>query len=230
LSNVYKSVEVVVDHEKYVMHDNAVKTIGSEGAASSSDGSAHETYTVDNSVQKKMIIHHARKTAEDIIEDAVERSNTMYRDGYSKGLDEGEKQYVGYLEQARQVLEQAHNEKEKIYKDYENEIISLSVEIAEKIIGSHLEENPALLHDIFISAVNKSIHETNGPVKVRMSIDNINNLMSGDELKHMKAEFHPDKSLRDDECIIETENGTADACIGNQINQVKKSFKLIDEE
>jgi len=220
LSNVYKSIEVVVDQELFKMNNEVAKLEISE----------NEAFTVDSNTQKNMIIHYARKTAEEIIEDATERSNVMYRDGYIKGLDEGERQYVAYLEQAKQIHEQAHEDKERIFKEYEKEILSLSVDIAEKIIGKHVKENSENLHDIFVTAVNKSIHETHGNVKVWMSVDIINNLMSSDKLKHMKAEFHPDQGLADFECIIETENGTTDAGIENQLEQIKKSFELTEKE
>lgn len=228
MSNIYKSVEVLVDNEAYVVGSGLSQSVEGNGESPVYETGAGTTaaYTVDDSVQKKMIIHHARKTADEIIEEAVGRSNEMYREGYLKGLDEGEKQYVGYIEQAMQVLEHAHAEKERMHLDYEKEILALSVSIAEKIIGRQVEEDPSVLHDIFINSTNRAIHENNGGVKVRMSVENISKLMSGDELRHMKAEFISDKSLSNADCIIETENGTADAGIESQLAQVSKSFNL----
>lgn len=230
MSNIYKKAEVLIGEENYVCCSEG-RVRDEANGADMYDGNdfSSATYTVDCNVQEKIIIRHARKTAREIIEEASECSNRMYKEGYIKGLEEGEKQYSAHLEKAKQVLEQTREEAKKMLECYEKQILELSLKIAEKIIYRKIEEDETVLNDMFLNAINKAIHENSDEIRIRMSAENISKMMSEKELERIKANFIPDKRMDSGACVIETENGTVDASIESRLDQLRVDFGLDDE-
>src|SRR3989339_1776917 len=70
--------------------------------------------------------------------EAAEIKDRAYQEGLDKGKSEGKSESAAKMAEALQTLNQAVIERKKIIKDAENEIMRLSIKIAEQIIKSEV--------------------------------------------------------------------------------------------
>ena len=170
-------------------------------------------------------------------------SEQAYEEGYQAGLEQGKNEgermalteYQALLHSAKEVLEQAFQDKEQILEESEAFLITLSIEISRKIIGQALELQPELTMNI--------VKETLGRIKERESVSihvhprdyeqvhgQRQQLVS---LVHEEAEVKvfPDHSIGEGGCIIRTSQGSLDARIDTQLKEIRHHLMdLIKDE
>lgn len=208
------------------------------------------------SAEEKLAIASARKTAEDIVNEAkaeaakiIEQAhqqgneiiqqyqqageqarNEGYQAGYQQGYTDGQaKLYQDIASELRKLdslAASAFSVKKEIISSSEEEILKLSVAIAEKIIRHELELNPEIVVNIIKSAINELKDREEVKIIVNPSFANL--LMNQSEelketvngLKNLK--ILEDKSIPADGVIIESGESRIDARLDSQISEIMR--------
>lgn len=174
------------------------------------------------------IILDAQKHADEILKFAEIKSQEIFekarQDGYQEGIKKAELEGNQIREKAIQVLQQVEAERKEILEHLRYEIISLSKEIAEKILDAQLELNP----DIIIKTALKAIKLVRDRERVIFYV-NSEELGTYIAYKHQleqvlsdRAEisFIADANIKKGGCMISTENGLVDATIDERWKEV----------
>ncbi len=150
-----------------------------------------------------------------------------YQAGFEEGKLEGQQiaqlEYQHLVDLAHEVLDQAHEDKGQIIAEAEPFLVSLSTEISKKLIG--LEINPEITLNI--------VKETIERVKERESVsvcvhprdyhyvqNQRQQLMAvADERAEVKV--YPDHTIGQGGCIIRTSQGSVDARLDTQLDEIR---------
>lgn len=153
-----------------------------------------------------------------------------YQDGYEFGRKEAEGrielEYSGLIEQAKNLLDQAFEQKENIISEAEPFLLELSTAIASQIIKQELTDYP----DKFVGLIKQHILR----IKER---EYVSVCVHPDDYEFMQSQraqlvavvngeteikINPDPSVSQKGCVIRTEFGSVDARIDIQIEEMKK--------
>lgn len=198
--------------------------------------------------QAKDIITEAKETAEQIkIEAQVEATKLAeaakeegHRQGYSIGYDEGYKkglaegmeqgnsQYETLIEEANKIKQKYLEDREKLYKVSEKNMLMLAIDIAKQIIGDALEKDDKAYMELAYKAL-KMVH---GQKKILLKVNSKDLpyiLKNKDELlSRLKGiddiQIVEDEYLDRGSCIIDTGNGVIDASVKSQIEKIESAL------
>lgn len=170
---------------------------------------------------KDEIINEAENQAELIKENA-------YQEGFKAGFREG-------LNQAQVIIDDAHDIKNflesrnnLIYSEAEQEILSMVLTIARKVIGEEIKQNPDAIFSIIEQAIQKSAFKNK--LILRVSEDDYSFVSDNKDLiirmtEGLKElEIQKDLSLQKGGCIIETPSGEINSSVEVQLKEVEKAF------
>ncbi len=182
------------------------------------------------------LIEDAKKNVEEITAKAREDGNKQGHDeGYTAGLEECKKEHAAIIktanEKAEQTLLTAQKQVKSYFESVENEIVNLVIEVSKKIIPQQFADNPQLILPVVQTALKKVKNQTD--IEVRTSNNTyelvlaakteLQSMLSGNVRLNIKA----DDSLSDGDCWIETPEGSIDARLSSQLNEMKKSLKEV---
>ncbi len=151
-----------------------------------------------------------------------------YQNGYTTGMEEGQKQFEDKIAQASSILQQAYEEKEKLIKEAEPFVLSLTIEIAKKIMQQELSQNEEALihmirqtlltiHDASFISIGVAPKDFDFVQKQRQQLVAV---MDG----QVEVKVFPDYSISDGGCRILTPYGSIDARIDVQLEEIKKAL------
>jgi len=191
-----------------------------------------KTTEVQNHIIKKtqkdaeLILINAKNEAEKILNDYKNKGyEEGYKEGYHKGFEKGELEANSIIEEAKHIKEDIIKEKERLYKEFESDMISLIVQSVEKIIDINLEENK----DLILNLIKKGLENYNNfeKVTVRISENDYENVIKNKEKLLRTVEFIDDiniikdLSLKKGDCIIDTNSGVINSGIYTQLEAFK---------
>lgn len=169
----------------------------------------------------------AQKEVEKIHAEARDRG---YAEGQAHAHEEATKELVPILQNLKETHKKLSGLKNTILKQNEVEIIDLALDIARKVIGAELSMNPITVATVIRSALNRIDLTEN--ITVKISPPEYEVLMRNvpDYLKN--TWIVADSKVTRGGAVIETENGTFDARIENQLEEIEKNLKkdLVGEE
>lgn len=207
--------------------------------------------TVDESISSQEIIEESRRVAEEIQEHAkneyqqlqeqmrfeysehekrveqlqIEAEKNGYNAGFHQGLEEGQKQYSQFIEQAKDVVEASRKDYIQKLEESESVIIELAMKVARKIISQTISsDQQAILsivkdvlhvvreHEMIKLYVHPTWYETVLTYKNELQLL----LQNNEELY-----IYPDDKLDEDGCMIETSFGKVDASVDSQLSEIK---------
>lgn len=195
--------------------------------------------------KKKEIIEAAGKEADKLIEEASEKVENITKDAFSRGYEEGhEKGYIEGLQNGRQegldtvevMKEELLDAKKKVadmkdraFRDAEEKIVDLVLQISRKVIGEQVIEN----RDAILSIVKKALNRCpfSSKLMMRVAPEDYDIVVSSRDKLYREAEgisemeILMENSLTPGSCVLETEAGYIDASMETQINRIEKSFK-----
>jgi flagellar assembly protein FliH len=161
---------------------------------------------------------------------AEELKNQAAQEGFQEGYNQGYVQVMEELEvnkkEMNEKVVQAYDEKEKIIQSAEPFLLSLSVEVARKMISRELKQHPEqLLH--MVQHALKQVHEKEECLIQLAPEDYPNLLPYAEELEKM---IHPNAELKlvpvpnfsKGGCMIHTSNGSYDVTIDSQLSEIKE--------
>ena len=172
-------------------------------------------------IDDRNLISRAREEADAIREAAA-------KEGYQDGLSRADAD----LEEFRSLLVEFADSKQKVFDKISPEILSISMEIAKKIIKKEISQSPeVLLQSIQSILATLSKEETKimikaNPNQVDMLKVETPSLSAGLGLE-AKIVVIPDVSIIEGGCIVTTTNGIVDATIDTQISIISEALKEV---
>jgi len=152
------------------------------------------------------------------------------REGHEEGRTEGRRQAyeeeIAAVIHAREVLEIAFAEKDRVIAEAEPFLVELSLEVAQKIIGEEVEQNPEHVVEMAKKVLRRSRVHGNVTIcvnhhyfeLVQDSRAQLLALLDG----QAELSIYPDYTVQDGGCVIRTPLGSVDARIDTQLNEIKQ--------
>ncbi|ERM92289.1 flagellar biosynthesis protein [Caldanaerobacter subterraneus subsp. yonseiensis KB-1] len=189
---------------------------------------------------QREILSKTREDIEKMLKEAEERAHEIeekyrmkgYEEGYSAGYEEGykkgEEKAQALIEEAKALKEEILEEKKRLYKEAESDMINVILEAVEKIVGKHVEEDK----DLILSLIKKGMENYNAfdKVTVRVSEEDYEHCVKNKDKILKDVEFLDeinivkDLSLRKGDCIIETNSGVINSGVTTQLKTLKSLF------
>ncbi|WP_425305490.1 FliH/SctL family protein [Caldanaerobacter subterraneus] len=189
---------------------------------------------------QREILSKTREDIEKMLKEAEERAHEIeekyrikgYEEGYSAGYEEGykkgEEKAKALIEEAKALKEEILEEKKRLYKEAESDMINVILEAVEKIVGKHVEEDK----DLILSLIKKGMENYNAfdKVTVRVSEEDYEHCVKNKDKILKDVEFLDeinivkDLSLRKGDCIIETNSGVINSGVTTQLKTLKSLF------
>ena len=256
MSRIVKSGQIVLNKEKFKLSPFIIPSVNDEFEEDLDDtyelGEEEKPKKVEIDIES--IIEDAKVRADEILQTAVQEKEKILKDayddgmeimesskreGYDKGFSDG---YNDGTKEAEKIIIEANKIKKdavKKYKDYhldsEEVLISLVLEVCEKILNDTVEEKKSYVFSLVKKSLEK-ITQTE-TLKIRVSEHDYINLIS------MKNQILPlldrvddvqivqDPSIAKGAVFLETDKGNIDGSIWTQFQEVKSRFEeLIKSE
>lgn len=247
MSKVYKSVYVSIGAPMPLINtfkSEAKPAAEAEETAEKLENSADMEEAANSIIEdaKQMyqkIIEEANSEAKAAIEAAESEAQelmsaskeTGYREGYESGYLEGRKEAQSVIDEAAELRKFLDDRKESIYKEAEEEVLQLVLEISKKVIGDELIQN----NEVILSLVNMALQKCAFKKKLILKVspqdsdfaienkDRICMLVEGIS----DIDIVTDLSLSRGSCIIETPSGEINSSIDVQIKEIEKIFTYL---
>ena len=150
------------------------------------------------------------------------------KEGFERGLEEAH----AAVNDLKDSLEEYFEYKEKIFQKVSEDILDISLKVAEKIIKKEVQTDKsvldAIVHDALKSLAkdeNKIILKVN-PTDVEYTKEIVPKLLSSGQFE-AKIFVTGNKEVEEGSAVIETSNGIIDANISTQLELIKEAFKQI---
>ncbi len=217
-----------------------------------------ENLTADNQEQKEDIMQkmqQAKSKAKQMIQEAEEEAmaqaaiiikegqdkikleSTMAlekakEEGYLAGYKEGQLEAQNLIQEAKQVIVDANDQKQQILADIEPEIIEMVIGICGKLIDEEINHNK----DTILILIRKTLEQVSTDtleISVKISPDDYDYVL---ENKHVIAkgttnpenmQIKKDPNLTTGTCIIETPFGSIECNVDEAFSEIKKQMRLI---
>lgn len=181
-----------------------------------------------------------KKSIDEIEKEAIQRAKSLEEEGFKKGYEEGikkaEQEAQEFLDKEKKriqdicdklmsILQKIDTYRSDLVKELLPDLISLSVEIAEKIIKKEVELDKNIVSYIAQEALSKvedavdTVTIKVNPIDYDIIVEHLNILKDASSLKTINIE--PVSSIQRGGCIIETEKGEIDARISEQIKELE---------
>lgn len=177
--------------------------------------------------EAQCIVEDAKKSAIDITEEAYKKA---LEDGYKDGISKGEQEAIRLKSEADQVLQQAYDEKEKIFSDIEPKMANILIELVKNLTGYVIEKENIIL---YLIKKGFSEIETLDDLIVHVSPDdfdcvNENKDKLCEEISQtVNVEIIKDNALESNDCFIETKLGNLDCSLDTRLSGLTSDLKLI---
>jgi len=194
-----------------------------------------------------LILKDARHQARELVEQAEAGADkvreTAYTEGYNKGFETGVSEGAGRAENALEgllregqdevdrVLAAAFAERDKLLDDMEPKILRLSLDIAQKIIQLELDQNDQAFLSLVAAALD--VIKCESRVTLRINAEQHTGTFRSRAAAQIKtaqgsieADIVTDLGIEPNGCLIENGNGTVDASVGAQLEQIGRNLGL----
>jgi len=160
-----------------------------------------------------------------------------YREGLRLAEEEVRRQWEERLAQARELVEQAYQAKERIIGEAERFLVDLACGIAGKIVGKQLADSPELALKLITEALAR--RKEQGAITLCVAPDQFAFVhASRDELASVidsQAELQivPDPAVKNGGCIVRSSFGSIDARVDTQLAAIREALLQVaaaDEE
>lgn len=172
-------------------------------------------------IDDRNLISRAREEAEAIREAAA-------KEGYENGLSQASND----IEELRNSIKTFLTAKQDVFDRITPEILSISVDIAKKIIKKEISQNPELLSEN-ISQILKGLSKEETKIIIRTNPSQVN-MLKGEVPEiaqnlglEAKISIIPDESVMEGGCVVTTTNGVVDATIETQLGIISEALKEV---
>ena len=170
-------------------------------------------------------------TAVAVVEISEDDLNQRISDSFNAGLKEGkdlaERGLINVFRALRSSSEVIHDLREKIFREAEDELIHLIMQVARKVIIQEVSQDRAILSGVVQHAL--AGLSSRDEITVRINPDDYLLATAGDELlkKELLSErliLKPDPSVVTGFCLVDTALGTLDASLDGQLDQIYRTL------
>ena len=174
--------------------------------------------------QCERMLEEARLKVSDIERDAFEKG---FAEGQKAGSELGEKTAEGLIKQYSASLDALNRLRTDLFATSEREVIRLSLEIARKIIKREVAIDEELIHALVKVALDRVADQALITVRVNpkdhQAMERHRTAGPSGTLSE-SVKLVEDPLISRGGCIIETESGTIDARIEEQLREIEKGF------
>ncbi|MBE7709402.1 MAG: hypothetical protein E7Z93_03025 [Cyanobacteria bacterium SIG32] len=172
-------------------------------------------------IDDRNLISRAREEAEAIREAAA-------KEGYQEGISAANSD----IEMLRNSISQFANAKQAVFDKIAPEILSISVDIAKKIIKKELSQTPEILLDSVLIIL-KGLSKEETKILIRTNPSQVGMLKN--EVPEMATQIGldakiviiPDEAIMEGGCVVTTTNGVVDATIETQLTIISEALREI---
>ncbi len=172
-------------------------------------------------IDDRNLISRAREEADAIREAAA-------KEGYQAGLSQAKDDIAALRDSIREFI----NAKQEVFDKIAPEILSISIDIAKKIIKKELTQTPELLIES-VKEILKELSKEETKITLRANPSQVSMLKS--EVPQMAEQMGleakimviPDESVMEGGCVVTTTNGVVDATIDTQLAIISEALKEI---
>ena len=184
---------------------------------------------IEQEYPREMETAAAQSEAQKIIERAKHESAAIFERSKQEGMEAGKKEVEVKINEALQTLNQAVIERKKIIKDSENEILRISLKVAEQIIRSEV----SLHRDVCLNIVSEAIMRISDREQVIVRV----NREDAEYIKRYKDRLSgildgvksfsviEDSTIEPGGCIVETNLGYVDARISTKLKSIEEAIE-----
>ena len=147
----------------------------------------------------------------------------MYQAAYIQGKQQAEADCATYVEEAKQLVQKALEQKEEMLDQYQDNILGIITQVVDKFMENKLKTDEYARASIFKHATTRLLKQDEHILKVRVS----DQLFNFGSIKELGVNLVQDRGLSIDECIIETTHGDVDAGIASQKAHIMRGLKQI---
>ena len=153
-------------------------------------------------------------------------------EGYHQGYEKGQIEAQNLVEEGRQIVEAAKEERQKLLDDLEPEIIEMVINIADKLISEEINHNK----DTILFLIRKTLEGISSDVfdlSIKVSPDDYDHVMDNKDivakntLSIENMQLIKDATLNKGACIIETPFGSIKSNVDEAFAEIKKQMRLI---
>lgn len=175
-----------------------------------------------------------KRQATHIIEQAQREAETIQRDAYHAGFEQGERageklatqKIEPTVQMFESIIEKIHTERQSLVERHRDDLIKVAFAIATQVVKKTIELDPEVIGHVFEEALRQSASPQ--PMTVRLN-PNDEQLLIQFMQKRGTRDWPPeDVTIRPDEtigrggCRIEMETGDIEATIDSQIRMLKE--------
>ncbi len=224
-----------------IMDSNKKKFIGKEGVDADYQigiDVIKETLFKENNEKSKQLEQDAKKKAEEFLEDAKLKSQEIfmvaerngYEEGYLRGLVDGANASCTAAEESldgiKGLIDLIKNEKYEFVKREEKNLLTLSFELAKKIMKQAIHLDDTIVEKM----LREIVQENEGQITISMSeYQKTLDLKVDKSLAKKIRSFSKESKVifikEEDILLVETENEVIDMSVPTQIEHLKKALE-----
>lgn len=188
---------------------------------------ARDELAVWREKQQQQALEEAERAAEQAAQEG-------FGAGFKQGVEQAEAEFLEQREQMESLIETAYAEQRRIIREAEPFLLSLSAEIAHKIIRAELKQDEAQMLSIIQHALRQA--DEAEEVAIHLALEDYPAVLPfEDELKsYVRAgaslKLVPVAGQAPSGCTIQTKNGSFDATLDSQLSEIKKQLLAYYEE
>lgn len=247
---VYKrsQVNIGIPYKKLEIKDSIVEDLfGDVSSEANSDPDDELRISQDIICKAKedaaIIKREAELEADRIIKEASDECEVQYgkikieakEEGYKHGEELALQHYNDLLAEAEEYKNWCKQEYNNTIASLEQDIISLVIEISEKIVGGTIREKETVIIDIIKDTINSCSNREDIVLKVSPQDYDVvveNEEMLRSTIKGLnELEIRKDNTLSKGSCVIDTDFGSVDGSCDVRMENIHKAFfELIGED
>jgi flagellar assembly protein FliH len=161
-------------------------------------------------------------------EEAIMIREQSSKEGFQRGIEEAHTALFGLKES----LDEFFGYKDELYKKLTNDILEISLTVAQKIIKREVASDRTILNSIVQDAL-KSLAKDENKIILKVSPSDVEytkgivpELLSSGQIE-AKIYVTGDNDVEEGSAVIEASNGVIDANIRTQLELIKEAFKQI---
>lgn len=161
-------------------------------------------------------------------DEAAQIKETAYQEGFNAGLQQAQAD----LEAFRNVLGAFMGAEDRVFNEIAPNILSIAMEIAQKIIKTEIKSDPQIVLDTVIDVL-KTLSKNEPKIVLRINpiqVQYIKDVLP-EQIRLLgmetKLSILSDESVTEGGCIVQTNNGLVDASIEAQLEIVQNALRSI---
>lgn len=184
----------------------------------------------DAQVQANQIVADARAQADQILSQAREEGHRQgYDEGFQEGMSKSEDKIEKTLQKKEKELEARY---ERMTKSVEPEMVDTLTRIYEHVFNVSFKDDKEIILHLLQTALSRI--ESSGSLLIHISPDDYDMITDAKEQLMQNVvspdtvlELVEDPTLKENECIIETDGGIFDCSVGVELEELGRKIKLL---